>query len=343
VTVVSRRLLPHGPAGSLTGDLTEARDTPAPRRRAALVAILLAAWIVGTALGTAPATPTAQAEPVFQLHQAHVGYVPTLDGTSPIFILFLGSDARPGEQITGQRADSIHLVGINPAKKKVSILGFPRDSWVPIPGNGSNKINASMVNGGPQLTVQTVEALTGIKIGYWTLTWFDGFQAMINGIGGLTVDVPCAMSDSYSHAQFQPGVQTLNGGQALAFARDRHDLPQGDFGRTENQGLLMMSALTQFKKEFSKDPSRIFTWIGAGLRNTRNEVPLDQVMSLAFTASILNANKVQNMVAPGGTGMVGNVSVVNLDMSALQAIANDMKDDAVVSKKNLPPSPNASC
>ncbi len=161
---------------------------PAPRRRAALVAILLVTWVAGTVLGTSPRTAPAGAAPFFQLQQAHAGYVPTLDGSKPIFILVLGSDARPGEEIAGQRADSIHLVSINPAKAKATIIGFPRDSWVSIPGYGTNKINATMTAGGPSLVVDAVESLMGVTIDYWALTWFEGFQAMINDIGGLTVE-----------------------------------------------------------------------------------------------------------------------------------------------------------
>jgi polyisoprenyl-teichoic acid--peptidoglycan teichoic acid transferase len=322
--------------------LTEARTNPTPRRRALLIATLLVAWIAGTTFGTTPATPRANAVPVFQLQQAHAGYVPTLDGSSPIFILFLGSDARPGEQITGQRSDSIHLVAINPARKTASIVGFPRDSWVSIPGHGTNKINAAMTLGGPELVVQTVEGLTGLKIDYWSLTWFDGFEQMINDINGLTVDVPFPVDDHYAHVNLDAGVQTLNGREALGFARARHALPQGDFGRSENQGLLISSALAQFRKEFTKDPEVLFTWIGAGLRNVRTGVSLEQVMSLAFTSSTLNPKRTQNMVLPGSTGMVGGLSVVNLDQAALTAISNDLKDDGYVGKKNVPPSPNAS-
>ncbi len=322
--------------------LAAPHPSPALRRRLAVVGLALVAWVAGTVLGTAPGSSRAQAYPLFQLQQAHAGYVPTLDGSSPIFILFLGSDARPGEQITGQRADSIHLVAINPEKHKASILGFPRDSYVPIPGYGTQKINSAMVYGGPELAVQTVEQLMGIKIDYWALTWFDGFTAMINGIGGLSVDVPYPMADHYSHAYFDPGVQTLNGRDALAFARDRHSLPSGDFGRSENQGLLMTSALAQFRKEFSKDPSRLFTWVAAGLRTARTDVPLDQVMSLAFTSTTVNPKTVENMVLPGSTGMAGGESIVNLDQSVLQTISNDLKDDGLVAKKHVPPSPNAS-
>jgi LCP family protein required for cell wall assembly len=321
--------------------LTERPTSPAPRRRATVLATLLVAWLAGTALGTSPSTAPAEARPILQLEQAHAGYVPTLDGSEPIFVLFLGSDARPGEEIDGQRADSIHLVGINPEKGRVSILGFPRDSYVSIPGYGSDKINAAMTVGGPDLVVETVEGMTGITIDYWALTWFEGFEAMVNDIDGVTVDVPFPVYDTYAHAKIDEGVQTLNGREALAFARARHALPQGDFGRSENQGLLIASTLAQFKKQFAKDPSRVFDYVGAGLRNVRTDVPFDQVLALAFTASTLNANKAQNMVLPGSTGMAGNTSVVNLDQAALQAISADMADDAIVKKANVPPSPNA--
>ncbi len=308
-----------------------------------LVVLSLMAWIAGSTLGTVTTASPAHAAstPFLEIGQAHAGYVPTLNGTSPIFILFIGSDARPGEPVAGERTDSIHLVGINPAKHKISILGFPRDSWVPIPGFGTNKINSAMVDGGPDLAVQTVEQITGIKIDYWVLTSFDGITAMINQIGGLTIDVPFSMHDSYSHSDFDPGVQHLNGGNVLAFARDRHSIPSGDFGRSENQGRVFIATLAQFRKEFTKDPSRVLTYIGAGLRNVQTNVPFDQILSLAFTCTTVIPKHVQNMVVPGGTGMVGGLSVVNLSPDAVN-IYNDLKNDGIVSKKNIPPSPNAS-
>jgi LCP family protein required for cell wall assembly len=314
-------------------------------RRAWVALIALVAWTAGTALGsvtTGGGVANAQsASPTVVLGEAHADFVPTLDGNEPIFILLLGSDARPGEPIDGERTDSIHILGINPAKHRAAILGFPRDSYVPIPDHGTQKINSAMFYGGPELAVQTVEGLTGITLDYWALTSFEGFTGMINGIGGLTVDVPFSMHDSYSKADFEPGVQQLDGGQALAFARDRHSLPEGDFGRSENQGRLMVASLMQFRKEFGKDPSRVLTWLGAGLRNLQTNVPIDQLLALAFTASMINPKHVTNVVAPGTTGMAGTSSIVNLTSEAT-TIFNDMKNDGLISKKNVPPSPNQS-
>ncbi|MFB3738182.1 MAG: LCP family protein [Candidatus Velamenicoccus archaeovorus] len=312
------------------------------KRRAALLVLALTAWVAGSALGTDPSSgpAPAQAAPLMEIGLAHAGYVPSLDGTEPIFVLFIGSGAREGEDVEHSLADSIHVVGINPAKHKASILGIPRDSWVEIPGRGSSKINSSMVYGGPDLLVQTVEAVTGITLDYWVLTTFWGLQSMVNNIGGITIDVPFAMHDPFSRSDFEPGVQTFDGQEALAFTRDRHSLPEGDFGRSENAGRLMLAALADFRKEFTKDPSRLFTWVSAGLRNVDTDVPLDQVLSLAFTAATINPKTVQNMVVPGSTGMVGGISVVNLTSSD-QVIFDDMRNDGLVSKKHVPPSPNA--
>src|SRR5207249_4533240 len=108
----------------------------------------------------------------------------------PIFILTIGSGARPGDSVVHSLSDAIHIVGINPAKHRATIMDIPRDSWVNIPGHGTNKINAAMVFGGPPLLINTLESITGIHIDYYTLTTFGGFETMINDIGGLYVDVP---------------------------------------------------------------------------------------------------------------------------------------------------------
>jgi LCP family protein required for cell wall assembly len=320
--------------------LAEARIT-SPRRLAIPVA-LLAAWVAGATLGATPAPPSAHATPLFQIEAAHAEHVPVFDGSEPVFVLLIGSDARPGEDVSRSRADSIHIVAVNPAKAKATIVGFPRDSFVPIPGYGSNKINAAMVNGGPELVVETVEQLTGLTMDYWALTSFEGFKRMIRDVGGLSMDVPFDVSDDDAEADLTAGPQVLAGPDALAFARARKTLPSGDFGRSENQGRLMVAALEQFRKEFTKDPGRMLAWIGAGLRNATTDVPLEQLMSLAFMGSRIVAKRVVNVVLPGGTGMAGDTSIVTLDQTVLQAISKDLAGDGLLRAANVPPSPNAS-
>src|SRR5581483_1095490 len=135
--------------------------------------------------------------------------------TNLVWVLAIGSDAGTGAG---------------------TIVGFPRDSWVAIPGHGTGKINSSLALGGPQLMAQTVRQLTGLPVDYYVLTGFDGFQKIVDELGGVDVNVGQKMNDHFSGAYFQPGWYDMNGGQALAYSRDRHDFANGDFTRSMDQG-----------------------------------------------------------------------------------------------------------
>lgn len=314
--------------------------TAAVRRRALVLSAFLVAWVAGTVLG-AGEHETAGARPLFQIEPAHAEFVPALNSDEPIFILVIGSDARPDQEVVSQRADSLHIVAVNPAAGKGTVVGIPRDSFVTIPDHGTTKINAALAQGGPELVVRTVESLTGLTFDYWAITGFDGFRSMVDQIEGLVVDIPFAMEDGSSRAFFEAGVQRLDGEGALAFARNRHDLPAGDFGRSENQGLLLVSALAQLRKEYTSDPGRLLEWIGAFTRNAQTTVPLEELINLGFTGTAINPKRVVNVVFPGSTGTAGGLSIVNLDQAALEAISNDLADDGLLRKANIPPSPNA--
>jgi polyisoprenyl-teichoic acid--peptidoglycan teichoic acid transferase len=315
------------------------------KRRAAVFSVLgLVAWVTGSALGGGVGAGVAQAQSQdtgLAVGKAHAGYTPSLDGSKPIVLLMVGSGARPGDDVLHSLADSIHLVFVNPATKKAVMVGIPRDSYVPIPTHGTGKINSSLFYGGPALLVQTVENLSGVQIDYWAITTFWGFTDMIDSVGGLTMNVPFPMNDSYARADFQPGVQEMDGRDALAFARTRHDMQMGDFARQENGGRLFLASLANFQKEYRKDASRLFVWLGAGMRNIETTMPLSEIMPLAFTASKIPPSHVQNVVLPGGTGMAGSLSIVSLDLARARAIFADAKKDAVLLKKNVPPSPTA--
>jgi LCP family protein required for cell wall assembly len=308
------------------------------RRRAvfAFFVVGLILWIAGATLGVGSGNDAATAStgtaPLLEVGRAHPAEaVPSLTGNKPIFILCLGSGARPGQPLNGGLADSIHILAINPAKKRASLVGFPRDSWVNIPGHGMDKINAALTFGGAQLETKVIEDITGVHIDYYAITGFGGFEEMINGIHGLTIDVPFPMHDHYSKADFNAGPQHLNGHDVLAFSRDRHTLPNGDFGRSENQGRVFIDALTQFRKEFAKDPSSLLTWIGAGMQNLQTDIPLPEILQLAFTATSINPKNVSNAVVPAHVGHVGAESTVNIDPSA-KALYNDLKNDGVLQK-----------
>lgn len=276
--------------------------------------------------------PVHAQETAVEIHAAHgSSFVPALSGKRPLFILVLGSDARPGQNVERARADSIHIVGIDVKRKRASILGFPRDSWVSIPGYGMAKINTALFVGGPDLMVRTIESLTGIRLDFYVLTSFHGLTSMVNAIGGLEVDVPYGMHDRFSGSNFSPGRQKLDGKEALAFSRDRHSVPNGDFSRSMNQGRLLLAALKKLRSGFEKDPGLVFTWIGVGWRHVRTDLSLQTLVDLGLTATQIPSNKVDNKMVPAGVGSVGSQSVVFISSSA-SSVYRDMRADGVIGK-----------
>jgi polyisoprenyl-teichoic acid--peptidoglycan teichoic acid transferase len=283
------------------------------KKRATFAVLALAAWTLGSALGAiAPGSSGAAADAPIMLSAAHAGYAPELTSRRPISILAIGSGARPYLSPERGLADSIHLIEIDPRHRRAVIIGIPRDSWVPIPGHGMNKINASMAIGGPQLLVRTIERLSGVRIQYYALTSFWGLISMIDQIGGLTLRVPFAMHDRYSRADLHAGMQRLSGKETLAFSRDRHSLPNGDFGRSLNGGRVFLAALAQFREEYVKDPSAMLLWISAGMRSLSTDLPLSNVLQLAFLCTRVPPGNVQNIVLPGGVGSANGLSIVRL-------------------------------
>lgn len=284
--------------------------------------------------GPVGAPTSAGAAPLLVIKKAHRGEsFPDFRGTKPIFILVLGSDSRSKqpEAIAHGRSDVIQLVGINPETKQASILGFPRDSWVNIPGHGMNKINDAMYYGGPDGAVTMIEDLTGVQIDYYALSSFFSFQQMVKELGGVDVDVPYPMNDKYSKAHFRAGKQHLGGRDALAFARNRHDPPNGDFGRSFNCGTLLISFLKDFQEDFKQNPGLMLEWIGTTNRWVRTDLDFEQIMEFAWLGTEIPAKKVNNFVVPGSTGMEGSESVVHISSSA-NALYADLRDDGVISK-----------
>ena len=309
-------------------------------RRAVIAVAVIVAWVAGSTIGSIVEPKTADARIAgILIGRARGGYTPDPAGRRTITILAIGSDARPGGNPLGSRADSIHVIFLHPRKRQAVVVGIPRDSWVSIPGHGTDKINAAMASGGPAGMVQTVERNFGARIDYWAVTSFWGIARMVDEVGGLRVRIPFRMQDPFSGSDFRPGLRRLHGKQVLAFARDRHSVASGDFGRQENGGRVFVSALAQFRNEYRRNPGRLLTWIAAGVRNMDTDLPLDEIVELAFTASRIPLKDVRNVVLPGGTGSIGGLSVVTLSMGTARAIFSDAKADGALRPGNVPRSP----
>ena len=157
-------------------------------------------------------------------------------GQDVVWILAVGSDARPGEDMRRSRGDALQLVGINTRTGAASAIGVPRDSWVSIPGHGREKINSALYFAGPQGMAGAMRNLVGIEPDYVMVTRFPFFEDMVDDIGGITVTNPRRFSDPYLKKEgFARGRIHLNGYNAMAFSRIRKSLAGGDFDRSANQ------------------------------------------------------------------------------------------------------------
>ncbi|MGH7858538.1 MAG: LCP family protein [Candidatus Binatia bacterium] len=233
-------------------------------RLAVPVAVIVAAAFLLT--GGGRRHPSETPVPTIALHRnAQAGYFDPAT-TNPLFVLVLGSDIRQGDPRAG-RADAIQIVAVDTVNGRGTIVGIPRDSYVPIPGHGTSKINAAHYFGGPELMVATVSQLTGIQFHYWAATEFSHFRNIVDALGGVDVNVPYKMADQPSGAFFEPGPRHMNGAEALAFSRNRKSVPGGDFGRSANQGRLLVEAMRKFRAE-ANDPLRL----GKFLITFHNEV-----------------------------------------------------------------------
>ncbi len=302
------------------------------RRLVATIASL-AAGVAGLGVATFHATP-ATSVPLLQIGDAHAEFAPSLRGNKPIFILILGSDARPGTPLERGLCDSIHVLGINPKAKRATLVGIPRDAYVPIPGGGTDKINTALAQGGVKGMIGTVEDLTGVTLDYYMLTGFDGLRRIFDSLGGLKIDIPYPF-EGHEFTPFEEGRQTLTGAQALEYTRTRKSLSQGDFDRSMNQGRVLQAAFAQFRAEFEKAPTALFHWIAVGMRNVATDVPLSELLTLGFASSEITAKRVTNLVAVGSIGTAGGVSIVNLPSP--NPVFEDIAADGYVLPQDIPP------
>ncbi|TCN27944.1 LCP family protein [Mesobacillus foraminis] len=154
------------------------------------------------------------------------------DENGSINILLLGSDSREGET---SRADTIMIASYNPDRGTYKLASIMRDTYIGIPGHGSNKINTAFALGGPELLRQTIKENFDVDLEHYAIVDFQGFVQLIDTAfpNGVEVDVEKRMSTNID-VTIEPGLQRLDGEHLLGYVRFRHDAV-GDFGRVERQ------------------------------------------------------------------------------------------------------------
>jgi LCP family protein required for cell wall assembly len=247
-----------------------------------------------------------------------------------VWILAVGSDARPGEDMTRSRGDALQLIGMNTRTGAAAAIGVPRDSWVSIPGHGSDKINSSLYFGGPELLGQTVGNLVGIQPDYVFVTRFKFFQAMVDDIGGIEVNNPVAFSDPYlKPAGFRAGRILLGGYTALAFSRIRHNLLRGDFDRSANQERVLRGIQAKVRAR-ADEPGFIERGVVSVMEHLYTDLPPAELFRLAQAMAQVDPSKVTTCVVQGGIGSIGGASVVLPYTDQARRLGDEARADATL-------------
>jgi polyisoprenyl-teichoic acid--peptidoglycan teichoic acid transferase len=319
-----------------------------------VVALLLALSIVGCnmPLLTSPAQPTpisisnllltpasnAQPSPTpFQPYNGNFpGYTQATPTTTPqpensrMNILVLGSDWRPSQ---GYRTDVILLVSINTARGTVSLVSFPRDLFVTIPGYDSNRINEAQEYGGIDLTKAVFVENFGVQIDHYVMTNFNGFKAIVNSLGGIYVNASKALSDHCDLPQavdgncyVAAGTTYMDGPTALWYVRSRYSTSDIDRLRRAQEVLLAIFQRLMSLDAIAKAP-QLWSDFSSSIET---DLRLDQILSLLPLAPTLLADqtrihqysldytKVSGYIVPQ-TG----ADVLLPDYSAIAALLNE--------------------
>lgn len=272
------------------------------------------------------------------------------DGPGRTYLL-VGSDSR--ENLTaaqrrqlgtgsaeGRRTDTILLLH-DSASGPTVLVSLPRDSYVPIPGRGQNKLNAAYAFGGPKLLVQTVEDVSGVRIDDYVEVGFGGFFQVVEAAGGVRICLKAPLKDAQAHVNLPKGCQLLDGKQALGFVRARYSDPRGDLGRVERQQQFLRSMATRLTSPavWANPVTATRTALAGGeaVSTDKSTGPVDLSRFALAMLSATGSDGVNLTVPVADTPTLPGVgSVVRWDRENALRLFNAISDDKAIPKALLP-------
>jgi len=234
------------------------------------------------------------------------------------------------------RSDAIMVVHISEDWSRAQVVSIPRDSYVPVDGYGRTKINASFSYGGPSLLGRTVEQYTGLRLDHVVVADFDGFSAITDVLGGVMVYIPPASANP-QHSTLQSGWHILDGTDTLAYVRQRHGLPRGDFDRVQRQQSVLRAMLNRAHRwQVMLNPvtaTKVIQEI-TGKLAVDESLTTARLRELGWAARSIGDSSVNYATVPWiGTPMIDGASVVTLDHKGVrelfEAIGHDQFDTYV--------------
>lgn len=249
------------------------------------------------------------------------------------YMLLMGTDKSAAREQSTQyagdtfRSDSMILTRVDPQNKKVTMVSMHRDTEIEIEGYGLQKLNASYAIGGPALAIKTVSQMAGVPISHYAEINFDGFEDVVDALGGVEVDVPMEINDDEAGGHVDAGEQTLSGEEALILCRSRHSYDEygdGDRYRAANQRLVLGAIA---KKILSADPATMANTISALSQYITTDFKVGDIVALATSMQGIDPSKdIYSAMEPTISEYKNDTWYEKLDVSAWNTMMGRVRE-----------------
>ncbi len=233
-------------------------------------------------------------------------------------IILIGSDKRPTNDGEETRSDTVILVHADPDVNYLSMLSLPRDLRVEVPGHGVEKLNAAYAQGGPELSIKTVEQVTGVDVDEYVEVDFQAFSDIVESVGGVYLDIDRRYyndNPEFEPIKISPGYQLLNGANALDYVRFRSDLNY-DFGRMDRQQRFITAIREQaLGWNLALDLPGV---IGALFDNLVTTLDTNDILNLAYWGARLDSARIRQVTIIGDIQEIDGASYVILEEGVME-------------------------
>lgn len=250
------------------------------------------------------------------------------DPSKSINTLVLGSDKGSNKGEGGWcRSDVMMLVALRETEKKAVVISIPRDTRVELPGHGYGKINAAHAYGGPSMAIDVVKDLLGMEVHHFVSLDFDGFQRIIDAIGGVPIHLSKPINDPHS-GYLPAGDLNLNGWQALVLVRSRK-LPAGDIDRISSQQAFMQALINKLAKVGKGWKAKTLLDIVAS--SCQTDYTGSELLTLTEELKDFSPSNVQFVTLPGVIKNIGGGSYFIADEPLVTEIALEVSTSNQIS------------
>lgn len=254
------------------------------------------------------------------------------EGDGPSIYDALGGSTWPEGQF---RSDAILVLHLPSDRESAQVVSIPRDSYVPVHGHGTTKINAAFSYGGPQLLARTIEDLGGIRIDHVVVVDFEGLARITDIVGGVEVYLPEASHDPVGGGRWDKGTHLLDGEHALGYVRERKSLGRGDLDRVQRQQNFLRALLARLAGAGTLATPVRLVKLSRQLSSTvavDDDLTSGTIRSLVLGSRSLRPGDITFATVPvTGTPTIDGASVVTLDDVETPSMLEALDDGALVS------------